>query len=120
MAEIVNEAQYESIMARIEELLLKVNNDTPATDRYFIELDLISDLVEEYEEKNYPVKMPSLADIIKDEMADRGMTQKELAELLGVSPPRINEYLKGKSEPTLKIARIMCSKLDIDPEVFLS
>ncbi|MFO7932996.1 MAG: helix-turn-helix transcriptional regulator [Bacteroidales bacterium] len=52
-------------------------------------------------------------------MAEMGLAQKSLAELLEVSPPRISEYLNGKSEPTLKVARQMYRKLDIDPEILL-
>jgi HTH-type transcriptional regulator/antitoxin HigA len=119
MAELMNEAQYEAMIERIEELLKVVSNETPETDRYFIELDVISNLVEEYEEKYYPVKMPTLAEIIKDEMEERGITQKQLAEMLGVSPSRISEYMNGKAEPTLKVARLLHKKLDIDPDFIL-
>ena len=119
MAEIENESQYEALIERIEELLKVVSNDTPVTDRYFLELDVISNLVEEYEEKYYPVEMPTLAEVIRDEMAERGITQKELAELLGVSPSRISEYMTGKAEPTLKVARLLNQKLDIDADFIL-
>jgi len=119
MAEILNESQYEVMIERIEELLKVVSNDTPVTDRNFIELDVISNLVEEYEEKYYPVEMPTLSEIIRDEMAERGMTQKDLSELLGVSPSRVSEYMTGKAEPTLKVARLLNQKLDIDADFIL-
>ena len=60
-----------------------------------------------------------MAEIIRDEMAERGMTQKELAALLGVSPSRISEYMTGKSEPTLRVARLLNQKLDIDADFIL-
>ena len=119
MAEIKDERQYDVLIERIEELLPLISNETPADDRNLVELDIISDLVEEYEEKYYPVEMPTLAEIIKDEMAERGISQKELAELLGVSPSRISEYMTGKAEPTLKVARLLNQKLDIDADFIL-
>ena len=119
MAEINSEAQYEAIMARIEELLTKVNNETPVTNPYYLELDVISNLVEEYEEKNYPLELPTLPEIFRHEMAERGISQKELAELLNVSPSRISEYMTGKSEPTLKVARLLHQKLNIEAEILL-
>lgn len=119
MAELENERQYEVMLERIEELLPLVSNETPVTDRYMIELVVISNLVEEYEEKYYPIEMPTLAEIIKDEMEERGITQKQLAELLGVSPSRISEYMTGKAEPTLKVARQLHQKLDIDADFIL-
>jgi HTH-type transcriptional regulator/antitoxin HigA len=119
MAELENEKQYEVMLERIEELLPLVSNETPVTDRNMIELVVISNLVEEYEEKYYPVEMPTLPEIIKYEMVERGITQKELAEILGVSPSRISEYMTGKAEPTLKVARLLREKLDIDADFLL-
>lgn len=119
MAEIRNELQYERIFERIEELLKIVDDETPMTDRYMVELVLLSDLVAEYEEKYYPIELPTLIEMVQERMAEMKLSQKELAELLGISPPRISEYLNGKSEPTLKVARLMHQKLDIDPEILL-
>ena len=52
-------------------------------------------------------------------MAERGLNQKLLSELLGVSTSRVSEYLNGKSEPTLKVARIISRKLSIEPSIVL-
>jgi HTH-type transcriptional regulator/antitoxin HigA len=120
MAEIKNETQYQKSLDRVEELLLVVGNDTLPDDQNFIELDLISDLVAEYEEKYLPVPKPTLAAIIRHRMAEMNISQKGLAELLGVSPSRVSEYLNGKSEPTLKVAKLLHQKLNIDPEIILA
>jgi len=34
---------------------------------------------------------------------------------LGISTSRVSEYLTGKTEPTIKIAREISQKLDINP-----
>ncbi|WP_373524367.1 helix-turn-helix domain-containing protein [Aquiflexum sp.] len=60
-----------------------------------------------------------VSDSIKIRMNERGLNQKNLSELLGVSTSRISEYLNGKSEPTLKIARKISKKLDIDTAIVL-
>jgi HTH-type transcriptional regulator/antitoxin HigA len=52
-------------------------------------------------------------------MYERGLNQKRLSELLGVSTSRVSEYLTGKTEPTLKTARDISKKLDIDPTIVL-
>lgn len=72
MAKIKTEKQYKAACARIEELLKVVNNNTPADDKNFLELDLISDLVADYEEEYYPIESPSLVDVIKLRMYDMG------------------------------------------------
>ena len=111
--------QYNAACERIEELLQVVGNDTPATDRNFIELDLLSDLVVDYEKAYYPIGKLSLSDVLKTRMAERNLSQKQLSELLEISASRVSEYLTGKSEPTLRIARRMHEKLDIDANVLL-
>lgn len=65
MAKIQNETAYRAAMERIEELLPLVDDNTPLTDKNLIELDLLSGLVEEYEDEHYPIKAPSLVDVIK-------------------------------------------------------
>jgi HTH-type transcriptional regulator/antitoxin HigA len=52
-------------------------------------------------------------------MAEMGLSQKALAELLGVSPSRISEYMTGKAESTLNVARLLNQKLDIDADFIL-
>lgn len=52
-------------------------------------------------------------------MFEKDLTQSMLSEIIGVSPSRISEYLTGKSEPTLKVARMICVKLDISPYIVL-
>ena len=100
-------------------MLSFVNNETPITDKNFIELDLLSDLVADYEETIEPIRAPTLIEAIKLRMYERGLNQKRLSELLGVSTSRVSEYLTGKSEPPLKTAREISQKLDIDPMIVL-
>ena len=56
---------------------------------------------------------------IKVMLAERMVSNKELAEMLGISPARVNEIMTGKCEPTLKVARAICQKLDISPAIVL-
>lgn len=119
MAKIKTEKQYKAACARVEELLKVVSNETPTDDKNFLELDLISDLVADYEEEHFPIEAPSLVDVIKLRMYEMGLTQTKLSELLNVSPSRVSEYLSGKCEPTLKVAREMSRKLNIDANIVL-
>jgi HTH-type transcriptional regulator/antitoxin HigA len=48
-------------------------------------------------------------------LQEKGMTQRELANSIGVSLSRVNDYIAGRSEPTLKIARLLCMALNIPP-----
>ena len=119
MAKIKTEKQYRGASERVEELLKIVGNDTPIDDKYYIELDLLSDLVADYEEEYYPITAPSLVETIKLRMYEMKLTQLKLSELLGISPSRVSEYLSGKSEPTLKVAREISKKLNIEANIIL-
>lgn len=52
-------------------------------------------------------------------MYEMEISQVKLSEILNVSPSRVSEYLTGKSEPTLKVAREISRKLKIDASVVL-
>jgi len=60
MTKIENEIQYKAAMERIEELLPLVTDDAPLTDKYLVELELLSNLVADDDEANYPIKTPTL------------------------------------------------------------
>lgn len=119
MAKIENEVEHDAICQRVEELLPMTDGDTPLTDPRLIELNILSELVVEYEDEHYPIKTPSLVDVIKLRMYEMGINQAKLSELLGVSPSRISDYLTGRSEPTLKVARDLSLKLNIDANIVL-
>ena len=111
--------QYEFALNRIEDLLPLVTDDTPANDKNAIELTLMSDIVESYEKKHFPIGKPSVSELIELSLNEKKMTQKQLASEIGVSPSRINDYVTGRSEPTLKIARLLCKVLNITPAAML-
>lgn len=119
MTKIENEEQYRWALQRVEELLPFVTDETPLNDPYSIELDLLSGLVADYSDEHYSVGEPTLMDIIKLRMYEMGLNQLALSKLLGINPSRVCEYLSGKKEPTLKQAKVISQKLNIDPAIVL-
>ena len=115
----ITKEQYEFALNRIEELLPLVTDETPTNDKYAIELTLMSDIVEAYEKKYYPIGKPSVAELIEDSLEEKKMSQKQLAKEIGISPSRINDYISGRAEPTLKIARLLCRALNITPAAMM-
>lgn len=63
MAQIKSEAAYRAALKRIDELLPLVNDNTPTDDKNYLELDMLSDMVEEYEDAHYPIGKPAVAGI---------------------------------------------------------
>jgi HTH-type transcriptional regulator/antitoxin HigA len=119
MAQIKTDKQYKAACNRINELLKVVNNNTSTDDKNYLELDLLSDLVADYEEEYYPVATPTLVETLKLRMYEMGLTQTKLAEMLGLSKARISEIITGKGEPSLKTGREISRKLNIDPAIVL-
>lgn len=116
---IKTEKEYKTIVQRMEVHLQDSNNIENSDESGYIELNILSDLIADYEERTYTVAKPTLAEIIKLRMAEKSLNQKGLSELIGVSTSRVSEYLTGKSDPTLKVAREISKKLDIDAAIVL-
>lgn len=119
MTKIENQAQYEWAVKRVEELLPLVNDTTPVNDPNSIELELLSNLVADYSEEHFAIGEPTLVEVLKLRMFEMGLNQKTLAHLIGVSPSRLSDYISGKCEPTLKVAREISRKLNIDAHIVL-
>ena len=115
----ITKIQYEFALAKIEELLPLVDDATPVNDKNAVELTVMSDIVMEYEKEHYPIEKPTVAELIELSLEEKGMTQRQLATEIGISPSRINDYISGRSEPTLKIARLLCRVLNIQPAAML-
>ena len=115
----ITKEQYDFAMGRVEELLPLVDDNTPANDKNAVELSMMSDIVIAYEKEHYPIEKPTVAELIELSLEEKGMTQKQLANEIGISPSRINDYISGRSEPTLRIARLLCRILKIQPSAML-
>ena len=119
MTRILTREQYDWAVARVEQLLPLVDDDTPTNDPASIELEILSNLVADYSDQHFAIDDPDLASVIREHMFEQGLTQKELAFKLGVSPSRVSEYLNGKKIPTLPIARRIHDVLHIDAGIIL-
>lgn len=119
MKQRLDQMRYEYALSRIEQLLQQVGEETPANDPLAMELAIMSDFVIAYENEHYPLGKPTVAQLIQLSLEEKGMTQKELAKEIGVSPARISDYVSGRAEPTLKVARLLCAVLGIAPALIL-
>ena len=119
MAQLKTEEAYNAAMQRIEELLKVVTDETPTTDPNYQELDILSDMVAEYEDLHYTFGKAGLSDVIRLRMYERSLTQAAVARMLGISASRMSELLQGKAEPSYRLSRELCLKLDIEPAVVL-
>ena len=120
MTKIQTEQEFKAICARIEELLPHtwgddVNDDDPAC----VELNILANLVADWEDENVILDESALGNAIKKSLFEKNLTQKAGAELLGISPSRMSDLVHGRMEPSYRLSRRLCKKLDIPPAVVL-
>ncbi|MBQ8048366.1 MAG: helix-turn-helix domain-containing protein [Bacteroidales bacterium] len=120
MAKIKNKETYDAVMKRIDVLFDSTYENTSPEDPRLLELDLLSELVEEYEKEEFPIETPSLASVIQHRMHEMKLSQKELAAILGMTAPRLCDILNGKKEPTFQQARQIAAELRIDADIILA
>lgn len=83
------------------------------------ELVSVSNIIEQYEQINFPMGMPSLTEVIELRMFEMKLKQKDLAILLNTTSSRVSEIFKGKRNITLGIAKALHKKLNIDSDIIL-
>ena len=66
---IKDETQYNAIMKRIDQLLEVVDDNTPEDNPEYIELMLLTDLVESYEDEHYPIEKTPLDKVVESHLA---------------------------------------------------
>ncbi|MCB0726827.1 MAG: transcriptional regulator [Ignavibacteriae bacterium] len=107
--------QYESAMQRIYDLMQKgVKNGSDEGD----EFEVLSILVEKYEEENIKIDPPDPIEAIKFRMESLGLVQNDLSEYLGYSS-RVSEVLNKKRKLTLPMIRALNEKLGIPLETLV-
>ncbi|HZR16249.1 MAG TPA: DNA-binding protein [Verrucomicrobiae bacterium] len=105
--------EYEAALARIDKLMDAAPN-TPQGD----ELELLSLLVHDYEEKKFPIAKPDPIAAIRFRMEQQGLAPKDLVPLLG-SRSRVSEVLSGRRGLSLKMIRALVLRLRIPAELLL-
>ncbi len=110
---IKTEEDYEKALSRIE-VLMGAKPDTPEMD----ELELLTALVEMYEDRNYPISPPDPVDAIKFRMEQLGFTQKDMVPFMG-NKSKVSEVLNRKRPLTLAMMRALNKGLGISAEVLL-
>lgn len=61
--------------------------------------------------------MPN-SELIKKQMKEKGVTQKDLAEAIGIAAPTVSQKLNGIRPLDLSEARIIAEKLEINAGEF--
>lgn len=110
---IKNKRDYNAALSRIEQLM-----DAKSGTAEIDELELLTALVEMYEEQNFPISPPDPIDAIKFRMDQLGLGQKDMVPFIGTKS-KVSEILNSKRPLTLAMMRSLSKGLGISAEVLL-
>lgn len=112
---IKTDEHYQEALAEVARLAeLDPALDSPEGAR----LELLAKLVEDYEKNRFTFSKPDPIDAIVFRMEEKGLRQKDIAELLG-GRNRASEVLARKRPLTLPMIRALYEKLDIPPALLV-
>lgn len=111
---IKNEKDYLAYLQKAEELW----DSKKGTENGDL-LEVLTILIEKYEDEHYPIQKPNPVDAIKFRMEQASMNQTDLGNLLG-GRSRASEILNYKRHLSLQMIRVLNSRLNIPGEVLIS
>lgn len=105
---------YAAAMARVE-ALWDAEEGTDAAD----ELDVVTTLIEAYEDRHFPAEVVSPVDAIRFRMSQQGLINRDLVPMIG-SANRVSEVLNGKRTLTLAMIRALHASLKIPADLLIA
>lgn len=111
---IKTEEEYEQALERLNQIF-HATPDTPEGD----EAEVLSILIEKYEEEHYSIEAPDPIEAIKFRMEQMDMSKQDLAEVIGYKS-RVSEIFSRKRKLTLRMIRNLHEKLNIPYESLMA
>ena len=109
-----NDRELDEAIALVNELLDRSKLDEGETDY----LDVLGDLVEDYEESAHPIEPASDAAMLESLLTDRDQTQLHVAAATGIANSTLSNVLHGKRQLTRDHIRRLAKHFKVDPGVF--
>jgi len=114
-AVICSESENERCIRALEALDRKGSRMSAAERRL---ADLLTLLIEDFEERHYPLKPADPVTVLQELMASNGLKQKDLLDVFG-TPSIVSEVLNGKRQLTTEHIRRLSRRFHVSPEVFI-
>ncbi|HET8829238.1 MAG TPA: helix-turn-helix domain-containing protein [Pelobium sp.] len=108
------ESDYNKAIGRLDAIF-----DVEPNSIDFAEAELLGLLINNYEDKHYPIATLEPIEAIKLKMEELGLKSKDLQPFIG-SKSYVSSILSGKRDITLRIANILHHKLGIPTRVFFN
>ena len=108
-----SEKDYQSALSRLEAIF-----DSQPGSKDGDELEILSILIERYEDDHFPIDLPDPIEAIKFRMEQMGYTQNDLARVVGLKS-RASEILNKRRKLTLEMVRLIHAEFNIPTEVLV-
>ncbi|MHA6281172.1 helix-turn-helix domain-containing protein [Salinimicrobium sp. CAU 1759] len=109
-----NEQDYEKALERLEVIF-----DAPANSQEGDEAEILSMLIDNYENEHYPIEAPDPIEAIKIRMEEMNLKQKDLVGIIG-GKSRVSEILNKKKRLTVDMIRELERILHISASVLVT
>ena len=113
------EQEYNAACERIYKLMHSAGNPIEPDSPEGEEIEILSLLVEKYEQEHHQLDAPDPIEAIKFRMEQMNLKQKDVAPLFG-GKTRVSEVLNGKRALTLKMITLLNRYLGIPLESLIS
>jgi len=111
---IKSETDYDKALKRLE-ILFNAPIGSPESD----EADILGLLIDDYEQKHYPIEAPDPIEAIKIRMEEMQLKQVDLVKEIG-GKSRVSEILNKKRKLTVGMIRKLTKKLNLSPGLLIS
>ena len=105
---------YQKALRRLEVIF-----DAPSNTKEGDEAEILSMLIDNYENEFYPIEAPDPIEAIKIRMEELNLQQKDLVGVIG-GKSRVSEILNKKKRLTLEMVRKLENLLHIPASVLVS
>jgi HTH-type transcriptional regulator/antitoxin HigA len=113
-AVIKTEEENNRMLAIVEQLMKKGDNLTAEEGEL---LELLANLISDFEDKHYPIKEPTPLEMLQHLMEARGLTAKDLWDVFG-SKGVTSEVLSGKRGISKSQIKRLAAFFNVSPELF--
>jgi HTH-type transcriptional regulator/antitoxin HigA len=113
---IETEAENERALEIVNHLMSKGEKKLTAEERWL--LKMLVRLIEDFEEKAYPIHEAAPRVVLKTLMEDRGLKQVDLAPLFG-GRARVSDVLAGKREISKAQAKALSAFFKVPADLFI-
>ncbi|HOX79092.1 MAG TPA: hypothetical protein PLW31_13750 [Bacteroidales bacterium] len=109
-----NEEDYRKALKRLEVIF-----DAPSGTDEGDEADVLGLLIDDYENKHYPIEAPDPIEAIRIRMEEMNLKQVDLIDEIG-GKSRVSEILNRRRKLTLEMIRNLNKRLNLSPELLIS